>query len=336
MLYKIQKGPKIFESFESLKDKPKVIIGLAADYGNLGDVAITHAQKKILENMYPNHEIIEIPISKTFSQIKALKRICDENDIITTVGGGNMGDLYWGTELQRQLFFYLFRKNKIISFPQSIEFTNTTIGKKREKYTVKQYNKCSDLTLLTREKTSFTKMQKIFPKAKVLLVPDVVMTLNECRDGNRENIVLCLRDDQEQKLSADEKKEITTQINEKYDNVITYDTHIGRDGLTAEEQTGELNKIWTLFSNSKVVVTDRLHGMIFCYITKTPCVALQNNNPKVKGCYEWLEKCGYIYLCESNDIHEVLSQVKRLSNYTGRKKDLTLDEVFNKSMLEIR
>lgn len=64
MLYKIQKGPKIFESFESLKDKPKVIIGLAADYGNLGDVAITHAQKKYLKTCIQITKLLKFQLVK--------------------------------------------------------------------------------------------------------------------------------------------------------------------------------------------------------------------------------------------------------------------------------
>ena len=44
------------------KDK-KIVLALAADYGNLGDVAITYAQRKFLEEKFPNYEVIEIPIS---------------------------------------------------------------------------------------------------------------------------------------------------------------------------------------------------------------------------------------------------------------------------------
>ncbi|MFB8735822.1 polysaccharide pyruvyl transferase family protein [Bacillus sp. SL00103] len=35
------------------------------------------------------------------------------------------------------------------------------------------------------------------------------------------------------------------------------------------------------YVKAQVVVTDRLHGMIFCAITKTPCVVLRSFDHKV-------------------------------------------------------
>ena len=38
------------------------------------------------------------------------------------------------------------------------------------------------------------------------------------------------------------------------------------------------------------MITDRLHGMIFAYITNTPCIAIDNSNGKVKNFYKtWFE-----------------------------------------------
>ena len=43
------------------------------------------------------------------------------------------------------------------------------------------------------------------------------------------------------------------------------------------------------FAKSKIVITDRLHGMIFAYLTQTPCIVFSNYNHKVKGVYDWLK-----------------------------------------------
>ena len=45
--------------------------------------------------------------------------------------------------------------------------------------------------------------------------------------------------------------------------------------------------------------TDRLHGMIFCAITGTPCVVINSKSPKVRGCYEWIKHLDYIRFAES-------------------------------------
>ena len=76
-----------------------------------------------------------------------------------------------------------------------------------------------------------------------------------------------------------------------------------RGNLSIEEREFELNKIWTAFKKSKVVVTDRLHGMIFCAITKTPCVAIDNSNHKISGVYDaWLKDIGYIKMIKDYNI----------------------------------
>lgn len=78
-----------------------------------------------------------------------------------------------------------------------------------------------------------------------------------------------------------------------------YDTHINKNNLSIEERNDELDKIWTAFKKAELVITDRLHGMIFCYITKTPCLVFQNNNHKVKGSYQWIKEKSNIKLIEN-------------------------------------
>ena len=52
-----------------------------------------------------------------------------------------------------------------------------------------------------------------------------------------------------------------------------------------------LNRI----ASKELVVTDRLHCMIFCAITETPCIAFDNSNKKISGVYKaWLSNLHYI------------------------------------------
>ena len=51
----------------TLKDK-NIFIFLSADYGNLGDIAITFAQKKFLMDYFPDYNLFEIPISYTYNE----------------------------------------------------------------------------------------------------------------------------------------------------------------------------------------------------------------------------------------------------------------------------
>ena len=223
--------------------------------------------------------------------MKALKKICTPQDIITIVGGGNTGDMYDDIEYCRQFFLQQFPENKIISFPQTVDFSDTDNGKVALQKAIEVYSKHKNLILSAREETSYKKYQEYFPENKVLFLPDIVLSLNEeLPKYNREGITLCLRSDGEKRIDKSQEDLLIENLKRKYD-IKYYDTHINRGNLSIEERELELNKIWTAFKKSKVVVTDRLHGMIFCAITKTPCVAIDNSNHKISGVYNaWIKE----------------------------------------------
>ena len=52
----------------------RIFVALAADYGNLGDLAITHAQVRYLKSRWPDAQVIELPISRTLPILKGLTR----------------------------------------------------------------------------------------------------------------------------------------------------------------------------------------------------------------------------------------------------------------------
>lgn len=75
------------------------------------------------------------------------------------------------------------------------------------------------------------------------------------------------------------------------------DTHVGSRRLPLAEGLAQLKEIWLAFALSKLVVTDRLHGMIFCVITGTPCLAIDSSNARVSRFYTaWLQDIGHVRL----------------------------------------
>lgn len=274
-------------SFETSKNQAYIF--LAADYGNLGDVAITYAQTKFLQE-YSNYQVIEIPISKSLEGLWFVKRNIKKGDLITTVGGGNLGDMYDQIEYIRQLVVAFFPNNKIISFPQTFDFSETISGVKALNSAQKVYNKHKDMHFIAREQTSFALMEKHFNKTQVYLTPDIVISLDKSNPQKlRKGAVICMRKDQEKMLSEEQNTFVLKQIENRFDEITYYDTHINKGNLLVEERVFELNKIWDVFRGAELVVTDRLHGMIFCYITNTPCLVFQNNNHKVRETYGWIK-----------------------------------------------
>ncbi|MBU8586942.1 polysaccharide pyruvyl transferase family protein [Priestia megaterium] len=299
---------------EILKKDLKVVVALAADYGNLGDVAITKAQITLLKDVFPNHKIVTIHINEIHNTLVPLKRLINKDDVITIIGGGNMGDLYGSFEQYRRTLIEIFPDNKIVSFPQTIDFSKGLKGQNALNKSIEIYSKHSNLYIFARESKSFKLMENAFKNNTVHMVPDIVLYLNETEPSfSRDGIVLCLRDDAEKKISTNDKERLINLVNQKYGTAKYYDTHIGDENYSKELADAELEKIWTTFKQSKVVITDRLHGMIFCAITQTPCIVLPNSNHKIAGTYyDWLSTLDYIKFFEDYDENLILNSIEKL------------------------
>jgi pyruvyl transferase EpsI len=309
------KKQKYFKDSVIDKTKKQAYIFLAADYGNLGDVAITYAQTVFLKKN-SSFQVIEIPISQSLEGLLFVKKHIKKGDVVTTVGGGNMGNLYDQIEYIRQLTFKFFLNNKIISFPQTFDFSSSEDGIKALEAAKKIYNSHPDLHLIAREKTSFELMKKHFPGAKVILTPDIVLSLNitENKKFTRKGALICMRKDEEKALSNVENDYIINEVHQYFSEVKYYDTHVNKNHLTIDERDAELKKIWETFKTAELVITDRLHGMIFCYITGTPCFVFQNNNHKVRETYEWIKNNPNIKLMKGFDQNEIQDFLKAFSH----------------------
>ena len=321
---------------ETQNNKRRIFIMLAADYGNLGDIAITYAQKKFLKEKFPDYQIVVLPISKTYAALKNLRRSVSSEDIITIVGGGNMGDLYLDIERQRRFIIKKFPRNRIISFPQTIDFTDTPSGNRELQKTVSTYSRHDNLLLFAREEKSFEAMKRLFSLNKVFLAPDIVLSLSIRQESksNLNSITLCLRGDKEASLNEKSRKNIVSQIERQGKSIQYYDTHISAPRLSEKEGLKELKKIWSAFQSSDTVITDRLHGMIFCAITETPCIAFDNINKKVSGVYDkWICGTNYVEVVSQSDIKELPSLIKDFT-VQKRKKRKNLSKEFE-TMLKI-
>lgn len=307
------KSLSYFKNTEINKLKKYAYIFLAADYGNLGDVAITYAQTKFLQdNLGSEYKVLEIPISKSLEGLHFVKKHIKQGDIVTTVGGGNLGDMYDQIEYIRQLVVRFFPNNKIISFPQTFDFSDTESGNKALDVAKKVYNGRPNLYMVARERTSYELMKKHFNKANVFLTPDIVISLDKQQtERKRKGALLCMRQDKEMNLTNGQKAFIENKIRSHFEEVTNYDTHINRDNLSVKEREIELNKIWNAFSSAELVVTDRLHGMIFCYITNTPCLVFQNNNHKIRETYDWIKENSNINLITDFSEEEISSFFNR-------------------------
>jgi len=296
--------------------KKNIFMFLCPDYGNIGDLAIEYAQKEFIKNNYPDYNIIEIPVAKTYDYINTVKKYIKKSDIITLIGGGSLGDMYPKADFMRLFIIKSFKNNKVISFPQTINFSNSKYGKRRLKKNLKVINSHPNIVLFAREQVSYELMKKYFSPKKVKLCPDIVLSINFDSDFKRDGVVFSFRNDNERKISDEFKSIIINSVKAKGQNIIYRDTTILTDEFNINKKYDYFNEILSIFSKSKLVITDRLHGMVFSYITATPCIVLGNNNHKIMSTYNtWLKDCNFIKFIDNFDnIDKVIDDLLSLDN----------------------
>jgi exopolysaccharide biosynthesis predicted pyruvyltransferase EpsI len=72
--------------------------------------------------------------------------------------------------------------------------------------------------------------------------------------------------------------------------------------LSIEKRNFVFKELLKDIKQNNIVITDRLHGLIFCYITKTPCIAINSLNNKVKNAIDSYMLCDYIKMIEINEL----------------------------------
>jgi len=317
--------------YELNNDENHIFLIGTPNHGNLGDQAIVYAEMKFLEDHFKEQKIIEITTSDLINHIKSLKKNVKKNDVFALHGGGNLGDEYFWEEEGRRQIISQFKDNKIIVFPQSIYFKDTQNGKKEFEITKFIYGGHPDLTMVARELTSYNIMKEAFAKNNVIMTPDIVMYLNKSFPRyEREGVLLSLRKDREGVLSIGQKDDINNMASSNFDKVIITDTLAECRGsedevleymINVNQREKELNRKWDQFKKVEVVITDRLHGMVFCAITSTPCIVIANYNHKVKDTYEWLKDLNYIKFV--SDINEIPGLIKELKTVQIKTYDNT-------------
>ncbi len=284
-----------------------VFLVYTPEHGNLGDHAIALAEKRILQSIDVNY--IEI----TGSQLYEMKRN-NELDLmngfpILINGGGNLGTLWMDVELTEREIIKKNPKSTIAILPNTIYYETSDWGKEEFEESKKIYNNHHKLYLYAREKKSYTVMQNAYRDVK--LVPDMVLSLNQCRrNTKRRGCLLCLRSDCERTRTESQDEIVHQQANELFENDITITDMVVPYQVTPDNREQELEKKFDEFSSAELVITDRLHGMIFAAITGTPCVVIDSKSPKIRGCYEWIKDLNYIRFAEN--VSQIIEEYQKI------------------------
>jgi len=305
-----------------------VLFLLACDYNNVGDILIREAQEVFLKRNMNKKRLVVIGYSDTCKYLRDIKKNVTRNTIVVLTGGGNTGDRYCGTDNFRNYVIKSLRKKgcKIIGFPQTIEYSNTEKGSFYLKKAKKAYSSNNNFVLFAREKKSYELARDYFKKTKVCLAPDIVLSHDTIVNGeSRCGIGLLIRKDSEKVVDDAFWDSLFNHLNEKH-KIVRSDMLVSNFKKARIKEY--MNQKISFVSKRELVLTDRLHGMILCFITDTPCVVFPNANHKIKETYtNWLYKRqNFIKLEEKMDYAAVLRDIRELMNLKCVKKEVFLDE----------
>lgn len=309
---------KFVFGISSFNKKLYFILGTPS-HTNLGDSAIALAEYSFLIKCEINPKRIKEITTDEYKNYKNIIRLfIKKKDVLILHGGGNMGDQWLSEELLRRDILKTFEYNKCIIFPQTIYYSNSSEGKNQKLKSVKYYNRLNTLTIIAREKKSFADMKQLYPVTEILLTPDIVLSFNKnefkFNKENRNGILICFRNDCEKAMDFNERQDIIDFL-KKSNYACTETDMYANEPITKDIRWEKVNDKMKEFSSASLVVTDRLHGMIFSAITETPCIVFANYNHKVKGTYEWIEYLNYIHFVTSFDeMKKSFFELKRLTN----------------------
>lgn len=306
-----------FQRYLQEKTEMKFLIPGTPEHTNLGDSAIVLAQKAFLIRCgFQEKDIREITFSQYFRYRHKIPRWAGTPVCVTHLGGGNMGSQWPEEEKLHRMIVQDFPDANMIIFPQTIFYDENAEAQKAASIPI--YNRKRNLVMIARETRSFDLMQDLYPETTIHLFPDIVLSATMDTFGAkkqmRKGVLLCMRSDLEQSVTDTERSIIEHAVVETGKMYRYMDMHSDR-AVSVETRQDMVRGKMEEIASAELMITDRLHGMIFAAITGTPCIVFNNYNHKIRGTYEWLRHLPYIRFAESADeVDNLLPELLAMEN----------------------
>ena len=311
-LYYVKTDAEIFRYLRAIRridpvaDASSVFLLGTPLHENLGDHLIAYAELAFLRDA-GFQRVTEIPYEIFQLYAEELRRRIPETALICVTGGGWMGNLWPVDERCIQRMLRTFRKNRIVIFPQTIYYDESLPDGDALCAGMRECCRlCSDLTICLRERVSYDFALKHYggTGANILLAPDIALYLKGRIPGQKARkagagVALCLRKDREIVQGGASAGKIRRALSDNGIRCSTLST-LFPCRVPSRLRPYVLRRTWEAFGRPRLVITDRLHGMILSYLAGTPCVVMDNRTKKISGVWrEWLSQEPYIKFCDS-------------------------------------
>ena len=290
------------QRYRHLKNTRKILYAITPPprWKDIGDHAQVIAIRDWLDKHYPGIPVLEMDKDRARYFLPALKRLVRPDDLILLHSGGNMGDRAMWSESIRRLIIQSFPRNKIVSLPQTIFFSDTERGCRERENTRSIYREHPNLTIIARDPKSEEYAHELFDRAQIFSLPDFVLSLKPSVSHHRNvppEVLLVLRDDNESFLTGEQRQALVKMIT--YPSTRIDNVH--HRPIREDERRRVLDSFLEAFCRADVVVTDRFHGLIFSVICRTPCVALRSIDHKILSGHHWFSDVPFVRFADGID-----------------------------------
>ena len=283
----------------------RVVLICTPEHGNLGDQAIAQYSKQWLTQGCAPYHVAEITINQYETYPKLVERHIRNDDVIVVCGGGWLGNLWFHNEVAVRRILRKFKRNRIIILPQTIYFSDDAAGQTQMQSSQAIYSAHPDLWLCLRDKASYRFIAEnhfLRDPDKALYLPDMVLGFrDQMRNSQRNGIAFCIRADKEGVQRNAVFRALYAYALELVEEAPLFISTLTGYRIPREKREEELNRFFDVLAGKRLVVTDRLHCMLFCAVTATPCIAFDNLTQKVSGNFSWISEIPYIKIAHTID-----------------------------------
>lgn len=290
---------EFLSSLHNDESKPAILLANTAAYRNLGDHAITMGEYAFFDHYFPGYRIIEItaPQWRDMNGLD-IKAAMPNVEAVFLHGGGYMGTLWGGNEEDNAMSQIAHAGDlPCVYFPQTVFYAGDSAAaslKGRQEF----YQAHDNTFFCMRDRRSYDFMHKEFGFAerRTIYTPDIALFLDDpIEQRERDGVTLCFRHDEEKVSDDASLKHIVALLDERGLSHHYTDT-VADHSFPLTQREDEVRDKLREFKSSQLVITDRLHAMVFCAITHTPCIAFNNINGKVEGVNQWIKDLDYVRL----------------------------------------
>lgn len=286
-------------------NKKSIYLMMLPEHGNLGDYLIGYSSQDFILNNFGEYELVNVTTDEWHIAGRELKSLITPDDILVFSGGGYIGDV-WDSGAVLKEIIETFPCNKKIIMPNTLTYKEMSMEHIHND--LKKILVDKNTYLCFRDKKSYDICSELGMDNYCIYVPDMALYshIKKRPEEQLDQVLLCMRDDEEKIF--DNIEELKNGLDGH--NIIYDEFNISRGKrILQDEGQNELNKAFATISKYKLVITDRLHVMLICYLTQTPCVAFDNSTNKVSEVYKWINGSGIICMNAFN-MEKILEMYK--------------------------